>query len=74
MRVPTSALFRAGERWAVYAVEAGRARVVEVELGQRTGREAEVRAGLQDGQQVVMHPPDTLADGARIAGRSAATP
>jgi len=69
VKVPTSALFRDGERWAVYVVEAGRARRTAVELGQRTSTEAEVLSGLRDGQQVVLHPPDTLADGARVTVR-----
>jgi HlyD family secretion protein len=69
IKIPTSALFRVGERWVVYVVEAGRARMADVELGQRTGQEAEVRSGLQDGQVLVIHPPDTLRDGARITER-----
>jgi len=64
--VPTSALFRTGERWAVYVVEGGRARRTSVELGQRTSTEAEVLSGLQEGERVVLHPPDTLTDGARV--------
>jgi len=66
VRVPTGALFRAGEQWAVFAVEGGRARRVPVELGQRTRAEAEVLSGITAGQTVVLHPPDTLADGARV--------
>lgn len=69
VKVPTSALFREGEQWAVYVVEAGRARRTVVELGQRTSTEAEVLAGLRDGQPVVLHPPDTLADRARVTVR-----
>jgi HlyD family secretion protein len=69
LKVPTSALFRVGEQWAVYVVEGGRARRVSLELGQRTNLEAEIRAGLTEGQQVVLHPPDTLTDGARVTVR-----
>jgi HlyD family secretion protein len=70
VKVPTSALFREGRQWAAYVVERGRARRSAVQLGQRTSTEAEVLGGLQEGQQVVLHPPDTLADGARVTVRT----
>ncbi len=69
VKVPTSALFREGPLWAVYVMEGGRARRATVDLGQRTNTEAEVLSGLQEGQQVVLHPPDTLTDGARVTLR-----
>lgn len=68
-RVPTDALFRVGEQWAVFVVENGRAHRAIVDIGERTNTEAEVRNGLRSGQQVVLHPPDTLTDGARVAVR-----
>jgi HlyD family secretion protein len=64
--VPTSALFRQGEKWAAYTVAEGRARRVIVELGHQTGQEAEVVSGLAEGAPVILHPVDTLADGARV--------
>ncbi|MCC7177139.1 MAG: efflux RND transporter periplasmic adaptor subunit [Acidobacteria bacterium] len=69
LKVPTSALFRVGDQWAMYVVADGRARRAPVELGQRTSTEAEVLGGLQEGQQVVLHPPDTLTDGAWVRAR-----
>lgn len=69
VRVPTSALFRVGDQWAVYVVQNGRARRVMLELGQRTATDAEVKKGLNAGQQVVLHPPDTLTDNARVVVR-----
>jgi len=66
LKVPTSALFRQGEKWAVYTVEDGRARRVIVELGHQTGQEAEIVSGLAEGAPVILHPVDTLADGARV--------
>jgi len=70
LKVPTSALFREGEKWAVYTVENGRARRVIVELGHQTGQEAEIVSGLSEGARVILHPGDTLADGARVSERS----
>jgi len=69
LQVPTSALFRDGDRWAVYVLDGGRARRRVVELGQRTSTEAEVLGGLEEGQRVVVHPPDTLSDEARVTVR-----
>ena len=69
LKIPTSALFREGEKWAVYTVENGRARRVIVELGHQTGQEAEVASGMSEGVRVILHPGDTLANGARVRER-----
>lgn len=63
---PVGGLFRHGTGWAVFTVEAGRARRQLVEIGQRNGEGAEILKGLAAGQSVVLHPPDTLTDGARV--------
>jgi HlyD family secretion protein len=67
--VPVSSLFRDGGQWAVFAVEGGRARARHVTVGQRNGVRAEIASGLQPGERVIVHPPDTVEDGARVAGR-----
>lgn len=69
LAVPTSALFRHGDDWAVFVVEAGRVRVAPVQLGPRNQTHAEVIGGLTAGARVVLHPGDTLVDGARVAER-----
>lgn len=66
LKVPTSALFRRGDTWAVFLADGGRARVREVEVGRRNGLTAQVLKGLEPGARVIVHPPDTLADGTRI--------
>ena len=72
LKVPTSALFREGDSWALYVFGGdGRARRVLVELGRQTGQEAEVVKGLTDGTRVILHPGDMLSDGARIVERPA---
>lgn len=70
LRVPTSALFRAGGEWAVFVVEDGIARLRPVKVGHRNGLEAEVLDGLQAGDTVIVHPGDTVRDGERVAPRS----
>jgi HlyD family secretion protein len=70
LKVPTSALFREGSRWAIYRFDGGRARRTLVELGHQTGEEAEVTSGLAERDRVILHPGDTLGDGARVKARS----
>lgn len=67
--VPTSALFRHGDKWAVYIVDHGRASRTLLELGHQTGQYAEVVSGLAEGARVILHPGDTLVDGARVRER-----
>jgi HlyD family secretion protein len=66
LQVPASALFRAGEGWAVYRVDGGVARRTPVRLGARSATAAQVLEGLQDNQQVVVQPDDRIQDGTRI--------
>lgn len=70
LKLPTSALVRAGNRWTVYVVSAGRARRQVVDVGRLTGREAEVRSGLAEATMVVVHPSDLVRDGVRLVTRS----
>ena len=70
LRVPTSSLFRQGDGWAVFVVEAGRARLRTVRIGQRNGTTAEVLDGLKAGERVVVHPSDSIADGVRVTARN----
>jgi len=66
LQVPSSALFRQGERWYAFVVEQGRIRRREVEIGHRGAFDAEVLRGLNQGDVVVRHPSDKLADGVRV--------
>lgn len=66
LQVPTGALYRAGEGWAVFVVAGGRVRERAVTLGRQAGLAAEIRAGLQAGERVVVHPGDRLRDGLRV--------
>lgn len=67
--VPVGALFRRGEGWAAFFAENNRVRLQPIELGQRSDTIAQVLKGLEPGQSVVLHPPDTLADGGRVRVR-----
>ncbi|MEN9704509.1 MAG: hypothetical protein RLZZ393_388 [Pseudomonadota bacterium] len=69
LQVPVAALLRQAERWCVYAVQGGRARLRTVEIGLRNADTAEVLSGLEPGQTVVLYPGDALRDGKRITLR-----
>lgn len=66
LKVPVGALFRQGDGWAVFVVEEGRVRRQTVQLGQRNENEGQLTGGLEAGTTIVLHPPDTLTDGARV--------
>jgi HlyD family secretion protein len=67
LQVPTGALFRDGERWALFVIEDGRARLRPVETGRSAGLRTQVLAGLEAGETVINHPGDRVADGVRVA-------
>ncbi len=71
LRIPIGALFRQGEGWAAFVVADGRAHVRTVEVGHRGALETEVLNGLTEGDVVIVHPPDTLSDNARVEVRQA---
>jgi HlyD family secretion protein len=70
VKAPVGALFRRGNDWAVFVIDGEQVRLVITELGQRNDEDAQIIKGLSPGQTVVLHPPDTLTDGARIRVRS----
>lgn len=66
LQIPLGALFRAGDRWATFAVEEGRARQRLLEVGRRSDRAVAVEAGLSEGETVVLYPGDRVEDGTRV--------
>ncbi len=64
--LPVAALFRDGERWAVWVVEGGVARLQEIELGKRQGLWVEASAGLEAGDTVIVHPSDAITEGVEV--------
>lgn len=67
--VPSSAVFRSGDGWAVFRVEGGRARMAPVQVGVRTAEAVEIRAGVEPGDRVVVYPGDQVVDGVRVRAR-----
>ncbi|QEG33484.1 efflux RND transporter periplasmic adaptor subunit [Bythopirellula goksoeyrii] len=69
LKVPTSALFRVGDDWAVFRAVDGVAREQIVDVGLENGLEAEILKGLSSGDAVIVHPGDEVADGSKIRPR-----
>jgi HlyD family secretion protein len=69
LKLPLTALFRDGPRWAVYVEEAGRAQLRHVEVGEGSQLEAGILQGLKAGERVIEHPGNRIADGVRITAR-----
>ncbi|HSH45858.1 MAG TPA: efflux RND transporter periplasmic adaptor subunit, partial [Longimicrobiales bacterium] len=66
LQVPTAALFRSEEGWAVFVVDGSRARHREVDVGHQADLRAQILSGVEEGQEVIIHPPNELEDGARV--------
>lgn len=69
LKVPSSALFREGENWAVFAVKAARAVLTPVSIGHNNGVEAEVLNGLDPGEVIILYPGAGITDGTRVEQR-----
>jgi len=65
--VPVSALFRRGDTWAAFIVEAGRAKLVLVRVGEQGGVDAQILSGLAVNDRVILFPSDQITPGRRVA-------
>ncbi|MEQ8784720.1 MAG: HlyD family efflux transporter periplasmic adaptor subunit [Pirellulaceae bacterium] len=67
LTVPRSAVFRSPDGgWQVFAIRAGAAKLVNVELGLRNDDRVEITEGLEADELVVLAPESSLTDGARV--------
>lgn len=69
LRAPASVAFRCDQGWCVFVVEDGRARRRAVRIGQRNELEVQLLDGAGEGEALVRHPGNDLADGARVVAR-----
>ena len=69
LSVPMSALFRRAGQWQVFAVVEGRVQLRELQIGRRNSAQAEVIAGLAEGERVVVFPSDLVLDGIAVRER-----
>lgn len=66
LTVPLSALFRQGENWSIFVIEGDKVARRDVEIGHRSRFAVEISEGLEEGEQIVLHPSNELKDGMRI--------
>lgn len=66
LQIPSSALFRYAEGWAVFIIQDGIAELRQVEIGNRSGLAAEILSGLVEGENVITHPGDNIENGSRV--------
>lgn len=66
LTVPTSALFRRSDQWAVFTVSDGRAVMKDVRIDHQNSLAAEVIAGLAEGDDVIVHPSERISHGTRV--------
>jgi HlyD family secretion protein len=64
--VPTSAIEREGGGWLAFVLRVGRVRARAVRIGHVGVDAAEVLAGLEVGETVVLFPSDRVAEGIRV--------
>ena len=64
--VPGAAIVQRGDKDVAFVVAGDKVAQRALTLGRTLGDDREVLDGLNGGEQVVLDPPDTLADGARV--------
>ena len=70
LRIPISALFRHGSKWAVFVAADGKAQRRDVVIGHRNDRFAQITSGLKKGVRILVHPSDRIDDGTPIEVRT----
>ena len=69
LTIPAGALFRRGPTWAVFRNDHGRARSASVQIGHHNGEVAEILSGLEEGDEIITYPPDSVREDKRIRPR-----
>lgn len=67
LQVPSGAVFRRGEGWAVFRIRGDVVNLVSVRLGHRGEHAVEIIEGIAPGDRVAVHPGDRVKDGVRVA-------
>ncbi|MCW7470771.1 efflux RND transporter periplasmic adaptor subunit [Leptospira kanakyensis] len=64
--IPTSALFREDEKWAVFTVEKKKARLRFVEVENQSEGISMIKTGLNEGESVILYPGDAVTSGTKV--------
>lgn len=67
LTVPSTALFREGEGWAVYVAQDGRAHLKRVTVGRADDSRSVIESGLVLDDEVILQPSDAIRHGTRVA-------
>ena len=66
LTVPTSAVFRAKGRWAVYCIEHGEAKLTFISIGEHTSEHTQVLNGLRRGTLIISNPSERVRSGVSV--------
>ena len=66
LHIPLSALFRHDGSWAVFRVAGSIAKLTKITTGEISSSDVQILNGLGEGETVIVHPSDLIADGVRI--------
>ena len=66
LTVPSTALFREKDAWAIFVVRDGRARLTPIAISRTDGVRTAVEKGLDIGDVVITQPADSIVDGTRV--------
>lgn len=69
LQIPSGALFRRGGDWMCFVVTGSHARLRRLEIAHNNGLQAEVLAGIAEGEAAILHPPDAVTDGVKVTLR-----
>ncbi|WP_246047257.1 efflux RND transporter periplasmic adaptor subunit [Leptospira ognonensis] len=64
--IPTSALFRIDEKWAVFVIQNGKAKLRLVEISHNSDGIASVKSGIEVGEMLILYPGDSIKDGIKV--------
>ena len=67
--VPISAMFRVDDEWAVFVKNRNKAKLKKIQIGNKNSLNAEVISGLNEGEQVILHPSNKVEDNIFIKTR-----
>lgn len=68
--VPTGALFRRGDAWNTFVIVGEQARLRTLQIGHRNADFAEVTAGVEPGDKVIVYPSGLVVNGVRVRAQS----
>ncbi len=69
LTIPSSAIFRSAQDWAVFKVVKGRAKLSKLQIGPNNGVDTQILEGLEEGDEIILYPANQIFDGARVAQR-----